>query len=139
MTLQVRSLASLGGSRIWHCHELWCRLQMQLRSGVAVTVVLAGRCSSYLTPGLGTSLRCRCDPKKTKKIRERELVLTSNSHHTALISCFYKYNQTHKRRKQKKKRLEEGLLVLWDSATFGIVRKAFPGGGSRVFSICRYP
>ena len=29
----------LSGLRIWHCHDLWCRLQMQLRSGVAVAVV----------------------------------------------------------------------------------------------------
>ena len=25
MRLQVRTLASLSGLRIWHCHELWCR------------------------------------------------------------------------------------------------------------------
>ena len=25
--------------KIWYCHELWCRLQMQLRSGVAVAAV----------------------------------------------------------------------------------------------------
>ena len=25
--------------RIWHCHELWCRLQMWLGSHVAVAVV----------------------------------------------------------------------------------------------------
>ena len=35
----VRSLASLSGLRIWHCHELWSRSQMQLRSGIAVAVV----------------------------------------------------------------------------------------------------
>ena len=27
MRLRVRSLALLSGSRIGHCHELWCRLQ----------------------------------------------------------------------------------------------------------------
>ena len=32
MKLQVRSLVSLNGLRIWHCHELWCRLQTQLGS-----------------------------------------------------------------------------------------------------------
>ena len=26
MRLQVQSLASLSGLRIWHCRELWCRL-----------------------------------------------------------------------------------------------------------------
>ena len=29
----------LRGLRIRHCRELWCRLQMRLRSGVAVAVV----------------------------------------------------------------------------------------------------
>ena len=35
MRLQVRSLASLSGIRIWCCLELWCRSQKQLRSGIA--------------------------------------------------------------------------------------------------------
>ena len=35
---QVRSLASLSGLRIQHCHELWCRLQTWLGSGVTVAV-----------------------------------------------------------------------------------------------------
>ena len=39
MRLQVRSLASLSGLRIRHCHKLWYRSQTWLRSGVAVTVV----------------------------------------------------------------------------------------------------
>ena len=30
--LRVRSLASLSGLRIRHCHELWYRSQTQLRS-----------------------------------------------------------------------------------------------------------
>ena len=34
MTLQVPSLASLSGLRIWRCHKLWCRLQTQLGSGL---------------------------------------------------------------------------------------------------------
>ena len=38
MRLQVRSLASLSGLQIWYCHELQCRSQMQLRSGIAVAV-----------------------------------------------------------------------------------------------------
>ena len=36
---EVRSLASLSGLAIWRCCELWCRLQMRLRSGVAVALV----------------------------------------------------------------------------------------------------
>ena len=39
MRTQVRSLASLSGLRIWCCHELWCRSQMQLGFSVAVAVV----------------------------------------------------------------------------------------------------
>ena len=35
----VQSQASLGGLRIWYCCEPWCRSQMPLGSGVAVTVV----------------------------------------------------------------------------------------------------
>ena len=62
----VRSLALLSGLRIWHGHELWFRLQMQLGSPVAVAVVQAGSCSSNLTPSLGTSICCRCGPKKQK-------------------------------------------------------------------------
>ena len=34
MRMQVGSLASLSGLRIWCCHELWCRSQMWLGSGV---------------------------------------------------------------------------------------------------------
>ena len=37
--LWVQSLVSLGGLRIWHCHELWCRLQTWLGSRIAVAVV----------------------------------------------------------------------------------------------------
>ena len=43
---------------------LWCRLQTQLRFGVAMAVVQAGSCSSYLTPSLGNSICCGCGPKK---------------------------------------------------------------------------
>ena len=38
MRLQILSQALLSGLRIWHCHELWCRSQTWLRSGVAVAV-----------------------------------------------------------------------------------------------------
>ena len=33
MRMQVQSLASLSGLRIWHCHKLLRRSQMQLGSG----------------------------------------------------------------------------------------------------------
>ena len=32
---------SLSGLRIWHCHELWCRSQMQFGSHIAVAVAWA--------------------------------------------------------------------------------------------------
>ena len=35
MRMQVRSLTSMSGLRIWLCRELWCRLQMWLRPHVA--------------------------------------------------------------------------------------------------------
>uniref|UniRef100_A0A8D0Q4B3 Uncharacterized protein n=2 Tax=Sus scrofa TaxID=9823 RepID=A0A8D0Q4B3_PIG len=38
MRLRVRSLALLRGLRIQCCRELWCRLQMQLRSCIAVAL-----------------------------------------------------------------------------------------------------
>ena len=63
--MQVGSLASFSGSRIWCCHELWCRLHMQLRFGVAV--VYAGNCSSDLTPSLGIWIWHGCGPEKKKK------------------------------------------------------------------------
>ena len=73
--LQVRSLALLSGLRIRCCRELSCRSQMQLRSGVAVAVALAGSYSSDLTPSLGTSICSGCGPKKSKK-KKKFLLLT---------------------------------------------------------------
>ena len=56
----------LSGLGIWHCHELRCRLQTLLGSGV-VAVAVAGSRSSDTTPSLGTSICCGCGPKKPKK------------------------------------------------------------------------
>ena len=39
MGMQVRSLGSLSGLRIWHCHELQHRWQMWLGSGAVVPTV----------------------------------------------------------------------------------------------------
>ena len=36
----VRSLTLLSGLRIWRCCELWCRLQIQLRSCIAMAVAV---------------------------------------------------------------------------------------------------
>ena len=77
MRLGVWSQASLSGLRIWHCRELWYRLQTQVRSGVAVAVAVASSYSSDLTPSMGTSICRRCSPKKAKKKkREREHFLS---------------------------------------------------------------
>jgi len=38
LEMQVPSLTLLSGLRIWCCHELRRRLQMHLKSGVAVAV-----------------------------------------------------------------------------------------------------
>ena len=38
LRMWVRSLTSLSGLSIQHCHELWCRWQTLLRSQVAVVV-----------------------------------------------------------------------------------------------------
>ena len=60
-------LASLSGLKIWHRHELWCRSQTWLGFCVAVAMALVGGYSSDSTPSLGTSIYCRCSPKKIKK------------------------------------------------------------------------
>ena len=41
MRWRVQSLASLSGSRIWRCCELWYRSQTWLRSGIDVAVAVA--------------------------------------------------------------------------------------------------
>ena len=52
---------------IHHCCELWYRSQMWLGPGIAVAVVQASNCSFDSTPSMGTSICCRCGPKKKKK------------------------------------------------------------------------
>ena len=77
MRLQVPSLALLSGLRIWHCHELWCRLQMRLRFHVAVALVQAGSYSSDSTPSLGTSMCRERGPKETKKKKTKQKKMTT--------------------------------------------------------------
>ena len=79
MRTQVRSLASLSGLRTRHCRELWCGLQMQLRSRVAVAVVSARSCISDLTLSVGTSICCKWGPKKKAKKKKREREKDKNS------------------------------------------------------------
>ena len=73
LRLWVQSLASLSGLCIWHCHELWSRSQMWLRSCVAVAVEQAGSCSSDSTPSLGTSTYCGCGPRKQNKQTNKQM------------------------------------------------------------------
>ena len=79
MRTRVQSLASLSGLRIWYCHELWCGLQMWLRSGVAVAVVQVGSCSSNSTLNLGgTSICCGCGLEKEKhQLKQRGKFITT--------------------------------------------------------------
>ena len=74
MSLRVRFLALLGGLRIRHCHELWCRLQTRLGSGIAMALAKAISWSSDWTPRLGTSMCRGCGPKKTKKDQKKKKV-----------------------------------------------------------------
>ena len=79
MRFQVPSLASISELRIQHCHELWCRLQTQLRSHVAVAVAYAGSCSSASIPSLGISICHRCGPKKQKRKKENHQITTEQT------------------------------------------------------------
>ena len=49
MRIQICSLTSPSGLRIWHCHELWCRAQIRLQSGIALAMASASSCSSNFT------------------------------------------------------------------------------------------
>ena len=70
--MQVQSLASLSGLRIWHCHKFWCRSWVWLRTSVAAAVAQAFSCRSYLTPSLGTSLCLICGHKKKENVIKRD-------------------------------------------------------------------
>ena len=73
MRMWIWSLALLRGLRIHRCHELWCRSQTWLRSGIDVAVAYAGSCSSDSTPSLGTSMSWGCSLKKKKKnVKKKE-------------------------------------------------------------------
>ena len=73
MMMWVQSLALLSGSRIQHCHELWCMYIIDVAQilhgcGCGVGWQL---CSSDSTPSLGTSMCHRCSLiKKAKKFKK---------------------------------------------------------------------
>ena len=61
------SLASLSGLRIRHCCELWCKSQAWLWLWCRSAAVA----DSF--PSLGTSICCRCSPKKAKKKKKKKI------------------------------------------------------------------
>ena len=56
MRMQVRSLASLSGLRIWRCRELRCGSQTKLRSDVATGYGVGPNLQHTEVPRLGTEL-----------------------------------------------------------------------------------
>ena len=67
---------------------------MRLRSGIAVPVMWASSFASNLTPSLGTSICCRCVPKKKERKKERKK----------------RTNERKKEEKEKKKKRKENHL-----------------------------
>ena len=65
-------LASLSGLRIQPCCKLQPRSKIQLGYLVAVTVVLAGSCSSDSTPSQGTSICHKFGHRRKEKKKERK-------------------------------------------------------------------
>ena len=76
--MRVQSLALLRRLRIWYCCKLWCRSQVWLRSGIAVTVVQACGYSSNLTPSLGISICASMAIKRKRKKKEYSHCCTTN-------------------------------------------------------------
>ena len=96
MRMQVRSLASLSGSRIWRCREIWCRSKKWVGSRIAVAVAQACSCSSNLIPSLETSICSGCSPKRKKrKIKNKMLREKCNSNTSTLTYMEKVHTQTH--------------------------------------------
>ena len=73
----VPSLALLSGLKIQRCRELWCRLQTQLGSRVAMALAWNGGYSSDSTPSLGSSICHRSSPKKWQKDKKKIEIISS--------------------------------------------------------------
>ena len=70
MKMQVGSLASLSGLRIWHCHELselWVTYPAWILSCCGCGI--DGSCSLHSTPSLGTTICHRCGPHPQKSVK----------------------------------------------------------------------
>ena len=63
-----------------YCCELWRRLQMQLRSGIAVALACAGSYSSDWTPSLGTSTCCTYGPEKMMMVMMMMLMASAKGY-----------------------------------------------------------
>ena len=69
MKMHVRPLASLSGSDIQCCSELWCRSQMGLGPRIAMCY------SSDSTHSLGTFICLKCSPKKQKEKEKKMFII----------------------------------------------------------------
>ena len=76
MRMWVQSLASLLGLEIQHCHEMWCRVQMQLGYCVAMAMAQASSCSSdsslSLPHAMGAGLKSKQANKQTKNLETND-------------------------------------------------------------------
>ena len=90
MRMRVPTLAPLSGLRIQCCLKLQRRLQMWLRSGIAVAV--AGSCSSDSIPSLGTSACHICAPYPPKNKTKNQK--TKQGYH---VPGFRRVNETWKK------------------------------------------
>ena len=99
-------MASFSGLGLWHCCELWCRLQRWFGSGVAVAVVQASSYSSDSTPAweppyaTGAAIR---KPKK-RKTRKTERMTRKKDRQTERKTDRKKDRQTDRQTERKKKR-----------------------------------
>ena len=75
-----KDVVSIPGLNQWvkDCREVWCRSKMRLRSHIAVALTQASSYSSNSTPSLGTSICCKCSPKKIKKKKKKKVKLDEN-------------------------------------------------------------
>ena len=84
----------LSGLRIWHCHELRCRLQTWLSDPMLLWLWCRQAAAALIlsTPSLGTSTCCGCSPKKQKQtIKPKLLSITARKnildHLLLILKC----------------------------------------------------
>ena len=76
--LQVQSLASFSGLRIWHCHELWCRSQTWLGSYRPAAVALTWPPAWEPPYATGVALKSKTKNKKQKQTKHTLNIWFSN-------------------------------------------------------------